>query len=449
MLTVQNLIDSNIADVVNCDTSSPDFYKIINEVMRRLCRKGDWCGVLTPVRTCVQRGCVVWPRHVDQVRNISTCRGPIPVHGVYFDYLPWRQEDFRPYLPYLSGRVNAINQPRVPAFFDIFGEGRKVRLYCQSQADIQNAVTVTIYGKDNNGQELMTQALNGQTWTPGIVLTCTNGYAETPGFVRYISRVIKQKSQMPVELFAASQETTSSVQGGYLWNPDTNAWVSMTLIGNVGSQTDNLGTLAPPTGAAQFGYLWNTTLNSWQPVVCRGNPGAYYLQIGGATTSSVQVGTLWSNTLLAWQQVVLVGALGAQGLSIGGASAPYTFNTVLEPIAQYEPSETNPSYLRQQLHAPGCGSNGGLLSVVALCKLKHIDVSTPNDPIIIDNIEAIKDMISSVMARESLNTGQAAAFEQSALAELHRQQQDELPDDQIPVHLNDLCGTRIGRQRCF
>jgi len=86
------------------------------------------------------------------------------------------------------------------------GTLRKLRAYAQTNAD--HGKTLTIFGTDNNNQPLMHRDENGD-WRDGIVLTLKPGYVESEGYVSNIHRVLKDKTQKNVTLYAWN--TTLSV----------------------------------------------------------------------------------------------------------------------------------------------------------------------------------------------------------------------------------------------
>lgn len=123
---------------------------------------------------------------------------------------------------------------------------------------------------------------------------------------------------------------------------------------------------------------------------------------------------------------------------------------VLEDVAVYEPSETNPQYVRQQVHMPcTCGTHcGDSKAVLALVKLQFVPASADTDLVLIQNLDALKDFIQSIKAKEANNTELAAQFEASAIRELNLELQDAQADDQLPVSIEPLKGYAFGN-RCF
>jgi hypothetical protein len=455
---VQN---SNIANVTSCSPSDPQFGGYVQEAAKRLLARGDWVGTVVPIRTCVQRGCLVWPRYVDHVRRIADCRGNIPLHGMFFDFLDWHDQKWQSQ-SYWDGlhaghRRNCINKGFTPVFQDILGEGRYVQMNIEVPEDI--GATCTLIGVDNNNQRLRTRNVDGMTWSDGWTLTATtqNQSPQTSGFVRRIDRVIKSPTQGNMTLWGVNSAVVSTYQFGYLYNIDTGQNVSLTIDGLPGSQSLNLGGFTTP-GSAAIGFLWNADLNSWAPVVARGT-GPFYLDFNQPAANSNYGGQAYNPTTMQFEQLVVRGAPGAQYIEIGTAFAPNSTGNYLEPIAEYEPSETNPKYVKQELHM-GCQLNlspGGTppgvnpsRSVVALVKLRQIQPVNPNDIIVIQNLQALKLAVQAVVAGEANEFQEEQECMLAAVQELNRELEDWLPIEQIPVAMGELGHAyRIGQTKCF
>lgn len=123
---------------------------------------------------------------------------------------------------------------------------------------------------------------------------------------------------------------------------------------------------------------------------------------------------------------------------------------VLEDIAIYEPSETNPQYARYRLHLP-CGSGtrcGVSQAVVALVKLQFIEASADTDLVLIQNLDALKDFIQSIKYKDANSPELAAQYEASAIRELNLELQNEQSDDSMPVSIEPLKGYAFAN-RCF
>ena len=126
-------------------------------------------------------------------------------------------------------------------------------------------------------------------------------------------------------------------------------------------------------------------------------------------------------------------------------------NLGLEDLAIYDPTEINPTYVKYQLHAGhtpfGCSS--GLKSIIALVKLNYIPVVADTDLVIIDNLDAIKYGMQSVITGESANgISEAKDYEAAAIMELQRDLENAFPDDTFSA-ANRILGKGMRRNQCF
>jgi hypothetical protein len=342
MLTFGHVKASSALNIASVPASSEEFRLLLNEATERLMRRGDWEGALVPIHVCVQRGCVVWPRYVGQIRKMNVCNRGAPIQNVWFDFLPYSHQHGWLYnwsnnywSNWVSGRAQVVNQTRSPVFQDVQGDDRTLRVY--SSTPLDNNKKITFFGEDNNGQRLMTQGVGG--WSDGITLTLNaTSYAESKDAtgtalkVRRIERVVKEVTQGPVRV-----------------------------------------------------YAWNTV------------------------------------------------------------------TSVLEDVAFYEPSETEPSYLRTQLHQACWSSSCSTVTVVALVKLRFIPVRGDNDWVLIDNLAALKSMMQSIRSEDAGDLGAKAQFEAAAIRELNLGLSDANPDDQIPIDMGAMGrnDSLIGNQKLF
>ena len=128
----------------------------------------------------------------------------------------------------------------------------------------------------------------------------------------------------------------------------------------------------------------------------------------------------------------------------------YAYNAttnLLEDIAQYDASETRPSYERTRLNVtwtnpctasatPNCC--GVMRGVVALVKLAFIPVKLDDDLVSLQNEDAIKLMCQASLFQEAGDIKNFKEFEAAAVECLNRELEDVTPDEQIAVADNVL-----------
>jgi hypothetical protein len=101
-------------------------------------------------------------------------------------------------------------------------------------------------------------------------------------------------------------------------------------------------------------------------------------------------------------------------------------NGFLYDMALYEPSEQSPDYIRSRV-----GHNAG--TITALVKLAFVPVQFPDDLVLIENIEALSDMVFSIRKKESGNLADAMALEKTAIRSLNYEMRQRYPDEQFIV----------------
>lgn len=456
-LTYGECQQSNISNITSASPSDPQFAAYIYEAVIRLLSRGDFVGTVVPIRTCINRGCVTWPREIDHVRKIADCKGTIPLHGMFYDFLPWRDRRYHGegFWRGSVGRRNIVNRGFSATYQDMPGDGYFVRMYVEVPEDY--GATLTIFGVDNANQPLRTRNVDGITWSEGITLTAQYPYAQTTVYIRRIDRIIRTATQGNATLFAVGNVSVNTYQFGFLYNIDTGTNVSITIDGLAGSQSINLGGEATPSPYV-IGSVWNYDQQQWVPIVARGQPGFYYIDFNQPAANTNFGGQVYCPTTMQFENLIARGAPGMQYLEPGTFAAPNTTTTNMFPLAEYQPSETNPKYVKQQVHLPCCAAPSGRgivpgvehpTSIVALVKLRQIMPVNPNDIIVIQSIPAIKMAVQAIIAGEAGEIQQEEAFMQKAINELNRELEDWLPADQIPIALGELNNTRIGRMKAF
>jgi len=126
-------------------------------------------------------------------------------------------------------------------------------------------------------------------------------------------------------------------------------------------------------------------------------------------------------------------------------------NDVLLDLVSYAPTETNPMYRHTKVvggtRLRGNVQNGcdGLRQVQALVKLEFVPVKNDNDLVLIENLDALQDMILSIRAKDAGNIDESKALEASAIRELNLEVRNKFPLDQIPINI--VPGAAIGVNR--
>ena len=192
--------DESILQVAGSTADSTLFKSLVNEAQRRLLDRGDSSQTVVPIQVCVRRGCVVFPRYVNTVREARMCDGSILIKNQWYEFIERGWYDRCVGYGWTCCDRSLVAHSRVPTYSSIIGTGRTVRVYAQTNADYGK--TVTIFGVDNNNQPLMHREAATGEWRDGWVLVLSSPYAETTGYVSRIDRVLKDRTQKPVTMFA-------------------------------------------------------------------------------------------------------------------------------------------------------------------------------------------------------------------------------------------------------
>ncbi len=217
MLTLLDCKQSTIPNVAGKCAASFEFGQLINEATRKLLRRGDWVGTVTPIQICVSKGCLVMPRYVQSVRKINTCRSKLPVGNLWYNFINardwqggrWGGFGIEGWWHHARdcGALSAKGQ--ACCYNDIPGDGWLVRAYARCQQDYGQVIQ--IFGVDNGNQPLRTNNGDG-TWSDGISIVLGSSglnpnFGSTSVFVRRIDRVVKPQTQCQVMLYAYNPAT--------------------------------------------------------------------------------------------------------------------------------------------------------------------------------------------------------------------------------------------------
>lgn len=197
MLTLSSIQGGSFQTASGYCTTSQDYKDLVNLLIPRLLNRGDWAGTLLPIRACVSRGCVTWPRYVNQIRKVNTCRQSVTMRNVFYEFLE-HSGCTANYLQWCHGQRNMSDQFRAPFYNDIFGSTSKIRVYPMVPQD--SGVTVTFFGNDIYGQPLRTDNGDG-TWSDGVIVTAGTTYGETVQYIHHIDRVVKSASQGNIMIY--------------------------------------------------------------------------------------------------------------------------------------------------------------------------------------------------------------------------------------------------------
>jgi hypothetical protein len=107
-------------------------------------------------------------------------------------------------------------------------------------------------------------------------------------------------------------------------------------------------------------------------------------------------------------------------------------NGNLLPLSIYQPSEQTPEYTVMRLDGFG-HLHHALPFISVIAKLAFIPALADTDNVLIENQDALRDMVLAIRKKEAGDIQGAAAFEASAIHELNRDMETRFPDEQFVV----------------
>lgn len=186
-------------------SSTDEFQSYLNQAVEMLMTRGNFWGTVQPMRFCIHNECLVWPRQVGTVLAVNTCGHPINVWNNWFQFthlathgdirnLGFTIDGFN-----CRGNLSLENQGTTPVYFQVpCGQNLYVRSYPAVRADVGK--TITIFGYDINGQYVRTKNAAG-LWQEGATIINTLPFASTPMRFREVTRVVRDKTSGPGQLF--------------------------------------------------------------------------------------------------------------------------------------------------------------------------------------------------------------------------------------------------------
>lgn len=206
LFTYSQVKESSVVEVAGVGPETTQFLKLVNQGIELLMNRGDWPGITEPMQVCVRAGCITWPRIVHRVRRLNLCNHHTDVESsVWYRFI-----DQSYYSGCCGGLIDLGRQlqniGRGPTYMDIPNGDYKVRAYPQKNADFGKKVK--LFGLDSLGRQLQHKDTAG-LWQDGIELVLKAPYAETTQFIRSPSRVLKDRTQGWVTLYAVD---TAGVQ---------------------------------------------------------------------------------------------------------------------------------------------------------------------------------------------------------------------------------------------
>lgn len=194
-------------------SDSPEWLTMLNEVMRRLLRKGGWWNTEFLMRLCIFNRCVVFPRIVGTVLGARFCTGDYQIRNEWWEIIGARNccPNFVSTMPntFADTGTTAIYRELTGA-----AEGKYIRFYITKLQDAGKQIS--LWGTVPGNQPIQ-QNIDGR-WQRGYTLTLQSPYVQTPFLVSRIDSVVKQVTSANV-LGYEVDPTTGSLRDIALYEP--------------------------------------------------------------------------------------------------------------------------------------------------------------------------------------------------------------------------------------
>lgn len=173
--------NSSIRGISGVCADSQRFADQVNDVTRKLMRRGSWYGTEVLMRVCLEGCRFVWPRQIGTVLGIKFCHGQdIPIRNAWWSIAGVPSCGWR-------GSATMSDENSAPCYREITGnDGKFIKWHITKLRDVGK--TIRLYGFQYGNQPLQEKNAAG-AWIPGITLTAANTGAQTTIAVTKITSV--------------------------------------------------------------------------------------------------------------------------------------------------------------------------------------------------------------------------------------------------------------------
>lgn len=189
MLNFLQVQNSTIPNISGCEPSTTQFSGYVNEAVRILCDLGDWWATVIQMNGVAYGNCMTWPQNIVAVLAMNLDHRHMKVTNFWYDYAPMGDE-YRHCFRDL-GWVDAWRGGRGQSVVEFSGSqplfagptpNNPFQLCFTADSPADYGQTVTVYGLDTNGLDVVTGRSDGTTQrgvqvTLGVVAPTTNVFA--------------------------------------------------------------------------------------------------------------------------------------------------------------------------------------------------------------------------------------------------------------------------------
>lgn len=189
-------IKTNVARLLSMSATDTRVPGYINEAQQRLAYKGKWPGTYAKYSITNTSGTITWPRQLETIEAVAVAERPGIIRNEWYEFLesgPGLQDSLD------TDRYTLIDRGEAPAFSDINGTDKKLRVYSGVTAD--SGVKVLLQGYDENGVWIRTQDSSTNKWYDGEEVTLSSTYVETDNLFSSLSAVQKPVTEGNVKVY--------------------------------------------------------------------------------------------------------------------------------------------------------------------------------------------------------------------------------------------------------
>lgn len=254
-LTLQDMRDSRLPQVLGVSPTSDQFTSFINEGIERLIQRGSWEGTYQRVNLCVTDGCLTFPRQIAAISDVNLCNYPVRAVNQWYEFL--QDGDGTMFANGCNSGCPGqkfIDRGNYPTLADISGANKKIRIYPRSDTDVGKRVLILGYDENNN----WIRSIDGSTWIDGFYLTIAAPFVDSDFDIKSITGVIKEETNETVLLYELSTSGVERLLGSYEPS-ETVASYRRYFISSFGSHGTGCGcsscTSKSITGIAKLAYI--------------------------------------------------------------------------------------------------------------------------------------------------------------------------------------------------
>jgi hypothetical protein len=227
MLTLGQVKNSTVANIAGVNVNDAQFYGYVNDAVRMLMDLGDWWGSVVSMTGYVAQGCITWPKQIDAVLAMNINDRSVQISNQWYSFTPIRGtyaglaqsygcscDDFISRWGTYGTQDSIIEFAGTQPMFDPPTPADPFRIQVTADNSADYGKTVTIYGQDENAQEIFATRDDGSTQRGVPFVLSQAGTISTQVF----STVTAVTKDITVSLVRAWKYTTATGRVCAIWS---------------------------------------------------------------------------------------------------------------------------------------------------------------------------------------------------------------------------------------